>query len=65
FDAHRDDPLAQMKVSTSCYGKMTSLILKTAKEVCNGKLLSMLEGGYNHTALANSVLEHMNILIAE
>ena len=65
FDAHKDDPLAQMKVSTSCYGKMTSLILKIAKEVCNGRLLSMLEGGYNHTALANSVLEHMNILITE
>jgi len=44
---------------------MTSLILKIAKEVCNGRLLSILEGGYNHTALANSVLEHMNILIAE
>ena len=65
FDAHEDDPLAQMAVSSDCYGKMTSLILKTAKEVCDGRLLSMLEGGYNHKALADSVLEHINVLITE
>ena len=65
FDAHKDDPLAQMRVSSDCYGKMTSLILKTAKEVCGGRLMSMLEGGYNYTALADSVLEHVNVLITE
>ena len=65
FDAHKDDPLAQMRVSSVCYGKMTSLILKAAKEVCGGRLVSMLEGGYNHSALADSVLEHINVLITE
>ena len=65
FDAHKDDPLAQMNVSSDCYGKMTSLILKAAKEVCGGRLVSMLEGGYNHSALADSVLEHINVLITE
>ena len=65
FDAHKDDPLAQMKVSSDCYGKMTALILKAAEEVCGGRLVSMLEGGYNHTALADSVLEHINVLITE
>ena len=65
FDAHKDDPLAQMKISSNCYGEMTSLILKTAKEVCGGRLLSMLEGGYNHRALADSVFEHINILLNE
>jgi len=65
FDAHKDDPLAQMEVSSACYGEMTSLILKAAKEVCEGRLLSMLEGGYNQAALADSVLEHINVLINE
>ena len=63
--AQKDDPLAQMKISSNCYGEMTSLILKTAKEVCGGRLLSMLEGGYNHRALADSVFEHINILLTE
>ncbi|MBT6662930.1 MAG: histone deacetylase, partial [Nitrospina sp.] len=44
FDAHEDDPLGQMKVSSDCYRKMTSMILKLAEEVCDGRLLSMLEG---------------------
>ena len=63
FDAHEDDPLAQMRVSSSCYGKMTDMVLKAAENICNGRLLSMLEGGYNHTALADSVLEHVNALV--
>ena len=65
FDAHKDDPLAQMTVSSDCFSKMTSLILKTAEDVCGGRLLSMLEGGYNHKALASSVLKHINVLITE
>ena len=63
FDAHEDDPLAQMRVSSSCYGKMTDMVLKAAENICAGRLLSMLEGGYNHTALADSVLEHVNALV--
>ena len=63
FDAHEDDPLAQMRVSSSCYGKMTDMVLKAAENICDGRLLSMLEGGYNHTALADSVLEHVNALV--
>ena len=63
FDAHEDDPLGQMKISSDCYRKMTSLILKLAEEVCDGRLLSMLEGGYNHEALADSVLNHIDALL--
>jgi acetoin utilization deacetylase AcuC-like enzyme len=63
FDAHEDDPLGQMKVSSDCYRKMTSMILKLSEEVCDGRLLSMLEGGYNHKALADSVLNHVDALI--
>ena len=63
FDAHEDDPLGQMKVSSDCYRKMTSMILKLSEEVCDGRLLSMLEGGYNHKALADSVLNHVDALL--
>jgi len=63
FDAHEDDPLGQMKISSDGYRKMTSMILKLAEEVCDGRLLSMLEGGYNHDALADSVLNHVDTLL--
>ena len=65
FDAHENDPLAQMRVSADGYGKMTAMILKVAEEVCGGRLLSMLEGGYDHTALAESVHEHVNVLLGD
>ena len=63
FDAHEEDPLAQMSVSSDCYGKMTAMILKVAESICGGRLLSMLEGGYNHQALADSVHEHIKALV--
>ena len=65
FDAHQDDPLASMQVSTDCFGKMTTLLSKTANEVCEGRLISMLEGGYNHEALSESVVIHIRSLIHE
>jgi acetoin utilization deacetylase AcuC-like enzyme len=39
------------------------MILKLAEDVCDGRLLSMLEGGYNHEALADSVLNHVDTLL--
>ncbi len=62
FDAHEDDPLAQMRVSSDCYGQMTAMILKVAEEICGGRLLSMLEGGYDYKALADSVFKHIKVL---
>ena len=38
FDAHADDPLAQMEVSTECYGAMTQMIVTAADEICGGRL---------------------------
>jgi len=63
FDAHEDDPLANMNVSTEGYGKMTQLISKAAGEICGGRLISMLEGGYNLQALSDSVLIHLKYLL--
>ena len=63
FDAHENDPLAQIEVSTEGYGKMTQQLMKTAKDVCDGRILSMLEGGYNYSALADSVQLHVETLL--
>ncbi|PIQ98211.1 MAG: histone deacetylase [Nitrospinae bacterium CG11_big_fil_rev_8_21_14_0_20_56_8] len=62
FDAHEDDPLAQMNVSTEGFAKMTELLVRAARDVCGGRLVSMLEGGYNHEALRDSVCQHLKTL---
>ena len=62
FDAHENDPLAQINLSTDCYGKMTQKLMEIANDVCNGRILSMLEGGYDYSALADSVKLHVETL---
>ena len=62
FDAHENDPLAQINLSTDCYGKMTQKLMEIANDVCNGRILSMLEGGYDYSALADSVQLHVCLL---
>jgi acetoin utilization deacetylase AcuC-like enzyme len=64
FDAHGEDPLAQMQLTTECFGKMTDKLRAAADELCGGRLISMLEGGYNHAALSESVLLHVRRLMA-
>ena len=59
FDAHAEDPLATMQLSSSCFGKMTKLLRKASEEICKGRLISLLEGGYNEQALAESVHSHL------
>ena len=63
FDAHQNDPLAQIQLTTDCFGKMTELLMGIAKDVCDGRLLSMLEGGYDYDALSDSVQLHMQTLL--
>ena len=53
-----------MEVSTECYGAMTELIVTAADEICEGRLISMLEGGYDPNALADSVHAHLKNLIS-
>ena len=55
FDAHRDDPLAGMLLSERGYARMAVDLNRTAAEICGGKILYVLEGGYNLKALAASV----------
>jgi acetoin utilization deacetylase AcuC-like enzyme len=55
FDAHGEDPLANMEVSEQGFAKMTELVKRLAVRHCDGRLLSLLEGGYDLQALARSV----------
>ena len=63
FDAHRDDPLASMLVSDNGYWKFTELVSRYAWRYADGRILSVLEGGYNLRALADSVLAHLDCLL--
>lgn len=63
FDAHQNDPLAQIQLSTKCFGKMTELIMAAADDICEGRILSMLEGGYDYDALSSSVQLHLQTLL--
>jgi acetoin utilization deacetylase AcuC-like enzyme len=59
FDAHREDPLAQIELSEDCYERMTRLLVQTADRHCDGRVVSTLEGGYNLRALGRSVVRHL------
>jgi acetoin utilization deacetylase AcuC-like enzyme len=62
FDAHRDDPLAGMNVTTDGYVALTRVVMEMAGELCQGRLLSCLEGGYNLNALGASVEGHLRVM---
>jgi acetoin utilization deacetylase AcuC-like enzyme len=64
FDAHRDDPLAGMKLTTEGYVALTRVVKEIAGEFCQGRILSCLEGGYNLEALGASVEGHLRELVA-
>ena len=59
FDAHMNDPIGGLSVTTEGYHNISRTITKIADEVCDGKIVSSLEGGYNLKALAESVAAHL------
>lgn len=59
FDAHRDDPLAQINLTDDCYQEMTRLLAEAADVHAGGRIVSALEGGYNLAALGRSVVHHL------
>ena len=63
FDSHIKDPLAQFKLETEDFYTITERILKTSKSFCNGKVVSILEGGYDLEALKDSTKRHVDALI--
>ena len=63
FDAHKDDPLAQINLESKDYYTLTKRIMILAKELCGEKIVSILEGGYDLNALKESVNYHIKSLI--
>ncbi|HPG89559.1 MAG TPA: histone deacetylase family protein [Hyphomicrobium sp.] len=63
FDAHRDDPLGGMDLVEADYIWATEKLAEVARRHANGRIVSMLEGGYNLTALARSVAVHVKTLM--
>ncbi len=63
FDAHGDDPLAGALLSTEAFGRMTEYVKEAADRHCNGRIVSLLEGGYDLDALADSVEAHITALV--
>ena len=59
FDAHRDDPLGEINLSTGFYGWMTDRIMEMADKHAGGRIVSVLEGGYNLTMLPLCIEEHL------
>jgi len=63
FDAHKADPLAQLRLETSDFGWITRRLLDLAGIHCGGRLVSVLEGGYDLDALAASAALHVRTML--
>jgi acetoin utilization deacetylase AcuC-like enzyme len=63
FDAHEADPLASMRLTAEDFGWGTEAICEVAAEVCGGRVVSTLEGGYDLDALAASAAAHVRALM--
>ncbi|HEX4781877.1 MAG TPA: histone deacetylase family protein [Usitatibacter sp.] len=64
FDAHRDDPLAYLKLDDEDYRWVTEKLVDVAGRHAEGRVVSTLEGGYNTEALGRCVVEHVRVLAA-
>ncbi len=65
FDAHRDDPLALVELTQHGFDTMAAGMKSLALECCGGKLVSVLEGGYNYQRLSECVSSHLSLLQEE
>jgi len=65
YDAYRDDPLGGMRLSSSCFGRLTSMIVDVADQVCGGRVVAVTEGGYNLQGLAEGLRETIAALDEE
>ncbi len=63
FDAHAEDPLAGLNFTEDDYAWATQQLLALARSSCGGRLVSVLEGGYNPSALGRSVAAHVRVLM--
>lgn len=64
FDAHQADPLGELELSTDGFAQLTGEVRSMAQDHCQGRLVSLLEGGYDLDATAASVAAHLRVLMA-
>ena len=63
FDAHKDDPLAQLNLKSQDFYEITKRTILSTKKFNRGKIVSILEGGYDLNALTESAYKHVNALL--
>ena len=63
FDAHKDDDMADMKVTTEGFAWIMRKIVEMAEAYCQGRLISVLEGGYSLERLPELAADHVKILL--
>jgi len=64
FDGHEDDPISGIDLTSISYGQLTDIVCEIADQICDGRIVSSLEGGYNLHALSESVVEHLKHLMS-
>ncbi len=64
FDSHRDDPVGGLGLASDDFRALTKTVLEIAQTHASGRLISLLEGGYNPQALAECVEIHIAELLA-
>ena len=65
FDAHKNDPLAQLQLKSKDFYDLTKRTLELVKSSCKGNVVSILEGGYDLKALLESTEMHINALLED
>ena len=65
FDGHRDDPISKTHLTTQWFATVTAMLKQMADETCDGRLLMVLEGGYNPESLQKSVIATLKALVDE
>jgi acetoin utilization deacetylase AcuC-like enzyme len=63
FDSRKDDPIGSFSLTDDCFSRMTTMAMNIAQTHCNGRLVSILEGGYNTDGLAEAVAAHVTALL--
>jgi acetoin utilization deacetylase AcuC-like enzyme len=62
FDAHRDDNMAMLKLTEADYSWVTAELKRVTERYAHGRIVSVLEGGYELQALSQSALSHIKVL---
>ena len=65
YDAHWADELAMMRMTITGFARITRIIKEMASQLCNGRLILSLEGGYNLTVLSSSVKAALDVLVGK